>query len=478
MKADDDIGRLDEEIRILAARQMEDRQRLQALYTELNRLKSRGDVSPMEAQGTGRIAAATGSDTGVPGHVNPDQGSAGQGAQHGLEQFIGLKLIHLAGIVVLLIGISIGVKYAIDQDLVSPMARILLAYGAALLLFILSFRLRTDYRFFSAILFSGSMAAAYFTSYAALAYYNLVSIPVAFAIMAALTAFTIYRSIYYNRIEIAVIGLVGAYGIPFLVSNTTGRIEMFFGYVLLINAGVVFLAARKGWRAVSTLASGITWCLFTGWLVMEYNSVRHYSTAIIYGVLFYLLFLADAISPLFFSRRTISQGGRVLILLLNLLLLLSMTLVFARPEREPVAETAFVFGIVFLQAGIVFYFLKTETALFRMLVAQALCLLVLLAGLAWDGIVVTGVWILLSVVVFVIGVLIHHSWLRLFAVILIGGTLLKLVTLDAMRFTAGQRILSYIAIGSLLLLGSFYYQRFNRLHGTMNTDTGDKKTTR
>jgi len=53
--------------------------------------------------------------------------------------------------------------------------------------------------------------------------------------------------------------------------------------------------------------------------------------------------------------------------------------------------------------------------------------------------------------------------LRLCAVILIAGTLLKLITFDAIRFTPGQRILSYILIGTLLLVGSFYYQRFSRL---------------
>ena len=47
-----------------------------------------------------------------------------------LENFIGLRLIHLVGIVVLVIGLAIGVKYAIDQNLISPFTRIALAYTA------------------------------------------------------------------------------------------------------------------------------------------------------------------------------------------------------------------------------------------------------------------------------------------------------------------------------------------------------------
>ena len=76
----------------------------------------------------------------------------------GLENYIGLRLIHLVGIVVLVIGLSIGVKYAIDKQLISEIMRVLLAYCAGIALFILSLRLKKKYQLFSAILFSGSMA--------------------------------------------------------------------------------------------------------------------------------------------------------------------------------------------------------------------------------------------------------------------------------------------------------------------------------
>ena len=92
-----------------------------------------------------------------------------------LENFIGLKIINLVGIIVLLIGISIGVKYAIDKNLITPLARIILAYAAGAGLFILSLILRKNYEGFSAILFSGAMASAYFTTYGAYTYYNLFS---------------------------------------------------------------------------------------------------------------------------------------------------------------------------------------------------------------------------------------------------------------------------------------------------------------
>src|ERR1044071_7839229 len=41
-----------------------------------------------------------------------------------LENFIGLRLIHFVGIIVLIIGLSIGVKYALDRELISEVTRI------------------------------------------------------------------------------------------------------------------------------------------------------------------------------------------------------------------------------------------------------------------------------------------------------------------------------------------------------------------
>lgn len=52
-----------------------------------------------------------------------------------MENFIGLRLIHVIGIVVLVIGLSIGVKYAIDRNLISEVMRIALANAAGLVLY-------------------------------------------------------------------------------------------------------------------------------------------------------------------------------------------------------------------------------------------------------------------------------------------------------------------------------------------------------
>src|SRR6187200_1811313 len=174
-----------------------------------------------------------------------------------LENFIGLKLIHLVGIVILVIGLSIGVKYAIDKNLISEGMRIVLAYTAGVVLYGLSVWLKRNYKSFSAILFSGAMASVYFTTYAAFVYYQLFSFATAFVFMIVLTVYTVYEAIRYNRQEIALLGLVGAYAIPFLISQNNDKAQLFFLYITLINIGIVFLSIKKNWKHVGYVAQAI-----------------------------------------------------------------------------------------------------------------------------------------------------------------------------------------------------------------------------
>jgi len=46
-----------------------------------------------------------------------------------LEKFIGENLMNKIGILITIIGVAIGARYAIDKELISPFVRIMLGYG-------------------------------------------------------------------------------------------------------------------------------------------------------------------------------------------------------------------------------------------------------------------------------------------------------------------------------------------------------------
>ena len=379
----------------------------------------------------------------------------------GLESFIGLKLLHLTGIVVLVIGISIGVKYAVDKELISPAARIIMAYAAGLILFFLSIRLKKKFILFSAILFSGAMASLYFTTYAAFVYYQLYPFGVAFVIMVLITIGTVYSAIVYNKQEIAILGMIGAYGIPFLISVNSERADLFFAYIILINIGIVFLSYKKLWKGMVRLAMLVSWVLFIGWAVSRYDAAMQLQAMIIM-IAFYVLFTIASIGFAAGKKQTLGFIELQHFLLNSILAFASAILIFTEStmDNRSVMVTGTACIVFATQALVVKILLSKEKLLFNYLAAFAVLSLVFYVGMRWDGAMVTMTWLGIAVGLFAAGIVTKMAWLRLMSILLTGATLLKLIIIDRANFTTEQKIVSYISIGILLLLLSFFYQKF------------------
>lgn len=378
-----------------------------------------------------------------------------------LENFIGLRLIHLVGVVVLVIGLAIGVKYAIDQNLISPFTRIGLAYLAGGLLYSLSIYLKDKYEAFSAILFSGGMASFYFTTYAGSVYYDLFPGWLAFLIMIALTIYTVLTSLRYNRQEIAVLGMVGAYGIPFLISKNKDASLLFFCYILLINSGIVLLAFKHLWRTLKILSFFITWIIFIGWTFVRYQP-KEQIIGVAFMSLFYLIFIASAVISYSRENRRLSGTDRSIIVLNNFgVYIASLVLFEVQFNHESGAGITGLFSVLcFLLSYLSGITFLAERKLPKYFALQAIAAAILYVALEFRGISITLIWLGVAVALFVAGIYSNRSWPRLSSIATFALTLLKLLFIDSEKFSTIQKIISYIVIGTLLLIVSFFYQKF------------------
>ncbi len=208
-----------------------------------------------------------------------------------LEKFIGENLINKIGIVITVIGVAIGVKYSIDKQLISPLIRIMLGYLLGLGLLGMGIKLKKKYQSYSAVLVSGSMAIMYFITYAAYEFYDLIPQALTFVLMSVFTIFTVAAAIRYNRQVIAHIGLVGAYAIPFLLNNNSGRINVLFIYMTIINAGILFVSCKKYWKSLYYSSFCFTWLIYLGWYFLKYKE-QHFALALIFLSIFFSIFYA------------------------------------------------------------------------------------------------------------------------------------------------------------------------------------------
>lgn len=232
-----------------------------------------------------------------------------------IEEFIGTNLLNKVGIAILVLGISYGVKYSIDHELINPITRIILGYLAGLILIGIAIKIKPNYKTFSAVLLSGGMAALYFITFAAYDLYALFPQVMAFILMVLFTAFTVYAAIHYDQKAIAIIGLVGAYGVPFLLSDGSGRAVILFSYMTIVNIGILLLAFRRAWKQLYYLAFGLTWLIFAAWYFDQFKVDIHLWTSLIFSTIFFITFYITFLAYKLIQSEPLKRWDIVLLML-------------------------------------------------------------------------------------------------------------------------------------------------------------------
>jgi uncharacterized membrane protein len=209
-----------------------------------------------------------------------------------LEKFIGENLINKIGILILVLGISYFVKYAIDKDWINEPARVGIGVLAGSLVLFIAHKLRKNYTAFSSVLVAGAIAIFYFTIAIAFHEYKLFGQEVAFAIMVVITAFSCLISLSYNRMELAILSLIGGFAVPFMVSTGSGNYLVLFTYIAILDVGILIMAYFKKWQLLHILSFIFTIILFGGWVTQDaLSSGPHNFGALVFAFVFYLIFM-------------------------------------------------------------------------------------------------------------------------------------------------------------------------------------------
>lgn len=208
-----------------------------------------------------------------------------------LEKFVGENLINKLGILILVLGISFFVKFAIAKDWINEPARVGIGVLCGALVMGIAHKLKKNYAAFSSVLVAGAISIFYFTIAIAFHEYQLFSQTVAFIIMTVITIFSVFVSVAYNRQELAVLSLIGGFAVPFMVSTGEGNYVVLFSYIALLNTGILAIAYFKKWKIVSILAFAFTALLFISWYIkVLYADTLPHQGALLFATLFYFIF--------------------------------------------------------------------------------------------------------------------------------------------------------------------------------------------
>lgn len=222
------------------------------------------------------------------------------------EKFIGENLFGKIGILVLVVGIGLFVKYAIDKDWINETMRTVLGFVAGSILLFIAERVREKYRTFSSLLAGGAFAVFYLTVAIAYHYYHLFSQTAAFVILVCITVLMSVLALLYDRRELAIISLIGGFVAPFLVSSGEGNYIVLFTYLTILNLGMFGLSLYKKWAELPAISFVATYLVFAIYVVtgFAFGAAPAESATIMarnllaFSTLFYFIFLLPVLAIL------------------------------------------------------------------------------------------------------------------------------------------------------------------------------------
>ncbi|HWR73394.1 MAG TPA: DUF2339 domain-containing protein, partial [Nitrospirota bacterium] len=223
------------------------------------------------------------------------------------ELFTGVKLFAWLGGLALFIGAGFFVKYSIDRNLIPPALRLAISAVIGLALIVFSARISKErFTVLRHTLGAGGIGVLYSVVFAATLYYHYLSNPLGFGLLTVVSATAFVLAVFFRGIPISVLGALGAYLTPILVSTRGGSLVGLFIYLAVVNIGLFQVVTRL--RSALLLLIAVTGTLGTLFLA-AFSGRIHPESIVIAGV-----FIANlALFSYFLDRgRESSEGSRLL----------------------------------------------------------------------------------------------------------------------------------------------------------------------
>ena len=179
---------------------------------------------------------------------------------------IGVWAASALGGFILLVAGFLAFKLAIDRGWLGPEVRFAGGLGFGLMCMIAAELLWSkDYRLPAAGLGGAGVGILYAALYAGHAWYDLLGVTPTFALMALVTAVGVGWAVKRNSQFVAVLGMLGGYLTPVLLSTGENKALALFTYIGLLLMGLLTAAVRRGWWTLILLAGPATAAVLLGW---------------------------------------------------------------------------------------------------------------------------------------------------------------------------------------------------------------------
>ena len=174
------------------------------------------------------------------------------------EQFMGAKLFAWIGGLALFLGIAFFVKYSFEHNLIPPGLRVAIGFivGTGLVIGGV-FLKRKETAVTAQTLCATGILVLYAVTFACRSYYHFAFfgfIPT-FLLMTLITAVAFLLAVRLNAIVVAVLGIAGGFLTPILLSTGQDNPLGLFGYIGVLDIGLLAVGQRQRWNVLPILGA-------------------------------------------------------------------------------------------------------------------------------------------------------------------------------------------------------------------------------
>jgi uncharacterized membrane protein len=242
-----------------------------------------------------------------------------------LEQRIGTRWVLVAGIITVIVGVALFLKYVYDNNLIGPTGIVLIVGASGLAALVLGeITRRRGYGIVAKGVTALGFAILYADIFTAQQYYGLILSTTSFILASSVTAAALIYAVTLDETLIAFLSLLGGYLTPVIVSTGQNLPIPLFTYTLILSLGAISAAIFRKWRAVDWVAFIGTYLLYTGWFEKFYRpdimlspaEPQHLSIAVGWLTVFFAVYL---VLPVLYEliKKVNAKKESILILLAN-----------------------------------------------------------------------------------------------------------------------------------------------------------------
>lgn len=206
------------------------------------------------------------------------------------EALFGGNWLVKVGIIAVVLGTAFFLKLAFDNNWIGVTGRIILGIFGGFTLVGLGQYFKGKYATYAQLLTGGGIAILYLTSFAAHGFYDLIGGIPAFLFMGLVTILAGMLALYYKSPSVALTGIIGGFVTPLLFIGTVNQGTLLV-YTVLLDIGILSLAALRNWRPLTLTGLVGSTILFLVWSIEYYNPTR-FGTAMFFMTTVFIIFVS------------------------------------------------------------------------------------------------------------------------------------------------------------------------------------------